>query len=97
MEYWITWTTFKEWSIIDTLAITKMMQYSMTFDFQVELIRDQLKELIGKDLTDKLYPSGEDGYFWGTDAYILNDDELKQSGFYVEKPKKVVQDKRMEK
>lgn len=86
MEYWITWTAFKEWNIIDTLAITKMMQYSMTFDFQVELIRDQLKELIGKDLTDKLYPSGEDGYFWGTDAYILNDDELKQSGFYVEKP-----------
>ena len=45
-----------------------------------------MKELIGKELTDKLYPSGEDGYFWGTDAYILKDDELKQSGFYVEKP-----------
>ena len=53
-----------------------------------------MAEAVGWDLLEEVLPSQESKFTWGTHAFILNDEELEQSGLLAKKSKQPSQPKR---
>ncbi len=77
LEYWLLNARFAAWEPSDSLLVTKLIHFAMTFDFQYELMREKLANTVGWDIVEQLIVNSESDFSWGTEAYILNDSELK--------------------
>ena len=59
LEYWLINERFVEWKALDSLMLTRLMYYSMTYDFQFELMREKMAQVVGWDLLDEVITNRE--------------------------------------
>ena len=53
--------------------MTKLIHFSMTFDVQFELMRENMAQEIGWELVDEFLNIDQDSLVFGKDALILSD------------------------
>jgi len=49
IEFYIMWIDFEEWTPYDSLTVTALLQYFITFDWFLELTRSRMTEIYDKD------------------------------------------------
>ena len=81
LEFWLTWSQFEKFTVLDTLVSAKFVAFFLTFDFQFEFIFDTLSDAVGPKMAAELLPYKGEDYLWN-DVVVMNDDELKQAGIF---------------
>ena len=81
LEFWLTWSHFEKFTVLDTLVSAKFVAFFLTFDFQFEFIFDTLSDALGPKMAADLLPYKGEDYLWN-DVVVMNDDELKQAGIF---------------
>jgi len=81
VEFWLTWTKFEKFTVLDSLTNAKFIAFFLTFDFPFEFIHETLEGLLGPEKTADLLPYKGEDFFW-KDITIMDDDDLKQQGLY---------------
>ena len=85
IEYAILGASFEPWQPADTVAIVKLLEFFISYDGLIEIGRELAANLTSDDFAREFFPFEEE--FFGYENFtILNEDELKQEGMYVEKP-----------
>jgi acyl-homoserine lactone acylase PvdQ len=80
LEFKATGANFEPWQVSDSVLVTKFMQWLTTQDAHSEILRDYLSfALEDEELIERLLPY-QDKHFTPTDAFIINDEELKSIG-----------------
>lgn len=78
LQYWLTWTTFEEYTIEDVSAFYKFIGFTTSFDW--------LSELIGEELLARVGPERAWRYFVTNNEFdetvIITDEELKENGLF---------------
>lgn len=64
LEFYILWEDFEPWEPLHSIAIQGLLQYFITFDWFMELVRSRLTEVYDKDFVDRLIPFREDLLYW---------------------------------
>jgi acyl-homoserine lactone acylase PvdQ len=81
VEYPITRSSWKNWELADSIAITNFMAFTLTHDFNMEVWYKVMEENLGKDFAD-LVLSFRDKNYPFADETIINDEELVDLGFH---------------
>jgi len=81
VEFWITWTKFEKFTVLDSLTNAKFIAFFLTFDFPFEFIHETLEGLLGPEKTADLLPYKGEDFFW-QNVTVMDDDDLKQQGLY---------------
>ena len=78
-------TAWDPWTPIDTLAIINLMEFSLTFDWQMDWIREILKNESPDlaDLADQITPFVAE--YMSNMVTVLDDDDLKKMGQWSDK------------
>jgi len=81
LEFWLTWTQYEKFTVLDTLTNAKFIAFFLTFDFPFEFMQQTLEDLLGPVQAANVLPHKGEDFFW-KDVVVMNDDELKQQGIY---------------
>ena len=84
IEYYITFSEFKDYSLEDIIASISMFGMSMCQDYSMETWYQYMEKTIGKEMTQKIIQYRDEGFpYWNTT--IITDDELKESFLFKKK------------
>jgi len=81
LEFWLTWSSFEPFTILDTVVNAKFTAFFLAFNFQYEFIQEALDDSLGFLKAADLLPQNGENFLWN-DVVIMNDDELKQEGLF---------------
>ena len=81
LEFWVTWSTFEPFTVLESFTNAKFIAFFLAFDFQFEFIFETLEDLLGPIKTSDILPYRSDEFLW-KDIVVMNDDELKQAGIF---------------
>jgi len=80
-EFYLTWQEFHTWTVEDTLTVQGFLQYLITFDWFMEVVREKLLDIYDWNIVAKMLPfKGEDYYH--DDMILINDEDLKKRGLF---------------
>ena len=86
IEYYITNSDFKNYTLEDVIASISMFTMAMSQDFSMETWYEYMEKTIGKEMTEKIIKYRDEGFpYWNTT--IISDDELKELFLYKFKEK----------
>ena len=90
IEYYITFSEFKNYTLEDIIASISMFGMAMSQDFSMEAWYEYMEKVLGKEFAQKIISYRDEGFpYWNTT--IISDDELKELFLYKfpdkEKPK----------
>jgi acyl-homoserine lactone acylase PvdQ len=74
-EYYMTFSKFDNWDIVDTIAIQNLMSLTLSHDWNMELWYKVMEENLGKEFAEVVI-GFRDLNFPFADETIINDDEL---------------------
>ena len=81
VEYYITNSEFKNYTLEDIIAAISMFSMAMNQDYSMETWYEYMEKTIGKEMTEKIIEYRDEGFpYWNTT--IITDDELKESFLY---------------
>ena len=81
IEYYITFTDFKNYTLSDMIATISLFGMSMSQDFAMEVWYQYMEQKLGKEMAQKIIKFRDIDYpFW--DTPIVSDEELKKMGLY---------------
>lgn len=83
-EFYLTGLKFENWTISDSIAVMKLVEFSLTLEWQSEGLKQLLLSYFESDFVEEITGSGPHNQYYQTT--ILNDEELKQSGIYEKAP-----------
>ena len=87
IEYYITNSEFKNYTLEDIIASISMFSMAMCQDFSMETWYEYMQKIIGKEMAEKIIEYRDEGFpYWNTT--IITDDELKESFLYKFKENK---------
>lgn len=76
LEYVLLDIGFEPWTVVDTLAITKMLMFHMTYDWSIDILREYLYNSVkNKEVVDHILPF-QDKDLWIYNTTLLNNDEI---------------------
>ena len=82
LEYHVLRLDWKNWTITDTLTVSKLMEFHLTTNWGTEIYTEFLRSRFdSEDIIEKILPFEEKNFAYYT-TNIMNDDELKQMGLY---------------
>jgi len=92
IEYYISFTEFKNFTLPDMIATISLFGMSMSQDYAMEVWYQYMEKNLGKEMAQKIVRFRDVDYpFW--DTTIVSDDELKKLGLYKKnKDKKKVKE-----
>ena len=82
-EFKMTGAKWHEWTEVDSLMMSLGLSFGLATDWQWELAWDRLVELFGVDFVREFFSTAHNRQVY-PDAVILNDEDLKQMGLYME-------------
>ena len=86
IEYYITNSEFKNYTLEDVIASISMFSMAMCQDFSMETWYEYMEKTIGKEMAEKIIEYRDEGFpYWNTT--IISDDELKELFLYKFKGK----------
>ena len=86
IEYYITNSEFKNYTLEDVIASISMFSMAMCQDFSMETWYEYMEKTIGKEMAEKIIAYRDEGFpYWNTT--IISDDELKELFLYKFKGK----------
>ena len=81
VEYYITNSEFKNYTLEDIIAAISMFSMAMNQDYSMETWYEYMEKTIGKEMTEKIIEYRDEGFpYWNTT--IITDDELKEAFLY---------------
>lgn len=89
IEYWLLGISISNetvvWKPTDSISIYLFMMFGLSESFDIELYRDYLYyKLKDEELVEKILPIGPKYEIEGLTQLVINDEELKQNGFFKE-------------
>lgn len=84
IEFYLTGVKFENWTIPDSFSVMKLIEFSLTLEWQSEGLKQLLLSYFESDFVEEITGSGPHNHYYQTT--ILNDEELKQSGIYEKAP-----------
>ena len=85
IEFWVLNIKFKEWTIVDSFAIFRLLTYTMTVDHQNELLNHIINDYLGKDYFDILYKSTLYDYPLFNET-VVTKEEIEEMGLGAKRP-----------
>jgi len=73
---------FKEWTVVDSIAIQKLFLLGISSNWWAELLRTRLLHYFSPNEIESIVPFKSDYLFENT--FVVNNEELKQAGYYHE-------------
>ena len=81
IEYYITFSEFKNYTLEDIIASISMFGMAMSQDYSMETWYQYMEKTIGKEMTEEIIKYRDIGFpYWNTT--IVSDDELKEAFLY---------------
>ena len=81
VEYYITFSDFKNYTLEDIIASISMFGMAMSQDFSMEAWYEYMEKILGKEVTQKIIKYRDEGFpYWNTT--IISDNELKELFLY---------------
>ena len=81
IEYYITFSDFKNYTLSDMIATISLFGMSMSQDYSMEVWYQYMEKNLGKEMAQKIVKFRDLDYpFW--DTTIVSDEELKKMGLY---------------
>ena len=86
IEYYITFSEFKDYTLEDIIASISMFGMAMSQDYSMETWYQYMEKVLGKEMAQKIIQYRDEGFpYWNTT--IITDDELKELFLYKRKEK----------
>ena len=63
LEFYMTWQEFHTWTVEDTLTVQGFLQYLITFDWFMEVVREKLLDIYDWNIVEKMLPFKGDHYY----------------------------------
>lgn len=86
-EFYLTWQTFEEWTVLDSLCHLQLMHLFMSSDWYYELLRERLTEIYTREEVDEMLPYNPEHYFKfnsTAEPWTIHDEDLQKHGLFVE-------------
>ena len=81
IEYYITFSKFKNYTLEDIIASISMFGLAMSQDFSMQTWYEYMEKILGKEMAQNIIEYRDEGFpFWN--STIISDDELKEQFLY---------------
>lgn len=80
-EFYLLGSKYENFTVVDGIALQKLLAFGLSFDWSYELLRERLAEVVGREWSDEILPHRTDKLF-GNISTILVDDDLKKMGLF---------------
>ncbi len=84
-EFLLSGSRFEPWTVLDTLAMAKLMLFQLSMSWQLKAFRSGVAELYGVDLMKEIYPVTPEYQFISNIITVISDEDLKLNGLHIPK------------